>query len=198
MSGVAEIQVHSDIELLFEVTGHGWANLDFRVGSATLHIDGFSDIENSFEDFVFAGLGAACSTHRMTEFCLDGEPVHWVWSLTHLWRSDLGAYTHVHVEKYPDKPFWSALDSDQKMRRTVNDMPGEMLLDVFCDSNALAGAIRKAFAPFETSGLEEFEKRWGLYPFPVQSLAALETALKTPRRWVQTANRDPMAVVSKR
>jgi hypothetical protein len=191
-----DITVYDDVELELELTGAGWANLVLRVGSEKVRIDGFSDIENSFHDLALAGVSAAASGGQgFFRFAMNGEPMEWRWTINSLFRQGWSYYSHVQVEEFPDDNHLMISEDGRYVPRS--DAPeGKLVFDVFCSSEAFAEAIRTAFVPLEELGADEFEKKWGLTPFPTRTLAALSAALDTPRRWNDPKTHDASEVVS--
>ncbi|MCR9267660.1 MAG: hypothetical protein NXI03_08825 [Alphaproteobacteria bacterium] len=179
----ADTIVHDDVELRFELTGVGWANLEFRIGDQSIRIDWFSDLENSFHEVAFAALSAASSGGQgFYRFALNGEPMEWRWTVNSLFRQGYGYYSHVLVEEFPDdNHMW--VDNEGRYWPRSKPNPGRLVFSAFCSSDSFAKAVRTAYEPLEEMGAEQFEDKWGLNPFPVRTLAALDAALLTPRRW---------------
>ena len=177
----ADTIVHDDVELRFIMTGAGWANLDFRIGDQNLHIDGFSYLENTFHDVALAAISAASSGgHGFHRFALNGEPTEWRWTVASFRQGD-GDYSHILVEVFPRENNMT-VDNEGRYVSSSNPVPGDVVFSAFCSSESFAQAVRAAYRPLEESGLEAFEESWGLYPFPVRTLAALDAALTTPPR----------------
>jgi hypothetical protein len=178
-----EIKVYDRVELEFDLRGDGWADLRFRVGESTLVIEWFSDLANSLHDFAFAAIGAASGGGRQySRFSLDGEPREWRWTIMNRFRQGFGYYAHIQVEEFEDgNPMMFAQDGRIVPRRP--EPKGQILFDAYCPSDSFAHAVLKAFDPLNEMGAAEVEERWQMAPYPTRTLAALDAALKTPRRW---------------
>lgn len=179
----ADTIVHDDVDLRFKMTGAGWANLELRVGDQELLIDGFSDLENSFHDVAFAALSAASSGGQgFHRFALNGEPTEWRWTVNSMFRQGCGYYSHVLVEEFPDDNHMRVDEEGRYVPRSKPN-PGRVVFSAFCSSDSFAKAVRTAYEPLEAMGAKQFEEKWRWSPFPVRTLAALDAAMLTPRRW---------------
>lgn len=186
------------IHLEFSNIEYGWSDLDLRIGDERLRIESFSYIKNSFHDIALAGVSAACGGGQaLCQFSLNGEPTEWRWTINNLFRKGLGYYSHVVVEEFPSDSFFS-IDGEGRYQ-TTRSAESEVIFNAFCSSEELALAIRRAFLPLEKDGILEFEKKWGLNPFPTRTLAALDAALDTPRRWFKPElHSGPYDVISEK
>jgi hypothetical protein len=185
-----DIVLSDNLSLTFELMGSGWARLKISAGSREFEIDDFGNLENSFHDFALAAISAAsCGGQGIFQFSLDGEPTVWRWTVNSSYRQNLGYYTHIRVDCFPDGDDFVTFNEGRFVRR-IPDLEPEIVFDAYCSSDCFAVAVRKSFETFEEAGPEQFEEQWGLYPYPTRTLAALDAALATPRRW---ANPQPGA-----
>jgi len=179
-----DIKVYDQVELEFDLRGVGWADLRFQVGEATLAIEWFSNLANTFHDFAFAAIGAASGGGQQnSRFSLEGEPREWRWSIRNSFRRGLGYYCHILVEEFANGGPRMMKTPDGRVVPRQPEPAGQTLFDAYCPSDSFARAVRRAFEPLDAMGADEFEKRWGLTPYPTRTLAALDAALETPRRW---------------
>jgi len=173
------IVVSDDVSLEFDMSRNGCASLAFSIGPDEVKIDGFTDMKNSFHDFAFAAISAAsCGREGFIRFNLDGEPTTWRWTVHSCVTKSLGYFSNVRVEYFDDGNPVIIDDQGQYVRR-FPDVPGKVLFDAYCKSEAFSHAVRRAFEPLEKMG-QTFEEVWCYHPFPTRTLAALDAALDTP------------------
>lgn len=175
-----DIEICEDLELLIDIPTSCWAKLDFRAGKQSVCVNGFGDCLDSLQELALAGINIASDTGGFFRFEFDGEPECWRWTFSSLRLPANKFCTRVLVEWFPDtdQPVWTE-KGDYRFERP--NTPGKRLLDVWCHSDKLSKAIQTALHRLVDDDNEEIEKRWGL-PFPYRTLAALDTALDTPRR----------------
>jgi len=148
----------------FSVDGHGWANVNLRIGNRDFTIDGASDCSDVVGDLVRGAL-MLVTGEWFARVSFDGEP--------HEWRLVVsGPVDGISLHTSCSVKMLEFAD----INKGLPDQDGSLTFEAECSVGDFATAVfEMAQKVLNTGGVEAYE--WGNWPFPLRAFLALEAAL---------------------
>jgi hypothetical protein len=154
-----------DVSIELRPTGPGWLDIDLRIGSANITLDGESYTTDIVGDLLRAALMLATGAWSATA-SFDGEPIER--------RMIAGAVWNGEEKRWRDG-FYVRILEFPNIYSTLPDTQGALLFDVRCDQRSFAVAIFEGCKRF----IEAHGSFGDHYASPTRALRALEAALAT-------------------
>lgn len=161
MKLMAESRVHINLNL----KAAGWASLEIRAGEKSHTIEGVSYTTDAVGDILRMGLSIATGAWQ-ARASFDGEPVEMRLIAEHIFDHQAGQkYVRLRILGFAD------------IYAHQPDEAGFLEFEAECDVEDFTHAVYEAASQMWEELGTNF--KWGLHPFPLKALRALEIALAT-------------------
>lgn len=145
----------------YRLTGAGWAECEVEIQGRTATVSA-SYLSDALESLLAAAAAVARGDAEATAH-FEEEPGEFRWRLHRVGEERLRVRILSLEEFHP----------------TLPDEEGEVIFDAEARLRTFAGAVLSAAQRMlETHGMDGYRAEWGLHPFPLERMRALEAALE--------------------